>query len=90
MFSGHQMQNLVSQSNQSDIDGLEEDDDLRGSQENKFQEMLKNKFEDDEDEESEASVQPIDPNDFLINDGYKIHMKGIKVHEREIKKVHKN
>ena len=52
--------------------------------------MLKKKWEDEEGEEdSEVSVQEINPSDFLINDGYKIHMKGIKVHERELKRVFK-
>ena len=36
IFSGHQMQNLVAQSNQSGVEDLDDEDDLRGSQNEKF------------------------------------------------------
>lgn len=91
IFSGQKIGHQI-YTGESDEEELSEGDDLRGSQTEKFQDILKKQQEDEEEaaEESEATVQPIDPDEFLINDGYKIHMKGIKIHEREIKKAVKN
>lgn len=83
VFSG---QNLYTLQNDAEV---EDNEDLRGSQEEKFQDILKKKWEHEEAQQTDRTTESIDPNEYLINDGHKIHMKGIKVHERELKKVHK-
>ena len=70
-------------------DEIEDDAELHGSQTLKFQSMVVEKMKEKEQTVEEDEISEIDEKELLINAGHKMHMKGIKRKEREIKRVHK-
>lgn len=68
---------------------IEDDDDLRGSQEEQFRKIVKQKLKDVRMKTDEDFINELNEDHLKINPGLKIHMKGIKRHERELKKAMK-
>lgn len=66
---------------------IEEDDDLRGSQEEQFRKIFKEKLRKKRKQTEDDLIDELNEEDLKINSGLKIHMKGIKYHEKELRKA---